>query len=82
MAQFVTRVDEALAAQVDELVATGGAESRSDAVRRGLAALVDMHRRRRVGEAIVEGYRRQPQAADGIGLPDAATAAMIAEEPW
>ncbi|WP_419944561.1 ribbon-helix-helix domain-containing protein [Candidatus Poriferisodalis sp.] len=78
----MTRVDDALAAQVDELVAAGGAESRSDAVRSGLAALVDMHRRRQIGEAIVEGYRRQPQTATEIGFPDAATAAMIAEEPW
>lgn len=82
MTQFVTRVDEALAAQVDELVASGGAASRSDAVRSGLVVLVDMHRRRRIGEAIVEGYRRQPQTAEEIGFADAATAAMIAEEPW
>ena len=82
MVQFVTRVDEALAGQVDELVAAGCAESRSDAVRSGLVVLVDMHRRRRIGEAIVEGYRRHPQTADEIGWADAATAAMIAEEPW
>lgn len=82
MVQFVTRVDDALAAQVDELVSAGGAASRSDAVRSGLAALVDMHRRRRIGEAIVEGYRRQPQTADEIGFADAATAAMITEEAW
>ena len=82
MVQFVTRVDETLAAQVDELVAAGGAASRSDAVRSGLAVLVDMHRRRRIGAAIVEGYRRRPQTAEEIGFPDAATAAMIAEEPW
>ena len=82
MAQFVTRINDSLAAQVDELVAAGDAASRSDAVRSGLAALVDIHRRRRIGEAIVEGYRRQPQTADEIGWADASTAAMIAEEPW
>lgn len=82
MAQLVTRIDDVLADQVDELVAAGVVASRSDAVRSGLVALIDTHRRRRIGEAIVEGYRRQPQDEHEIGFPDATTAAMIAEEPW
>jgi len=32
--------------------------------------------------AIVEGYRRVPQDSDDLAWPDAATSAMIAEEPW
>ena len=39
-------------------------------------------RRRAVGEAIVEGYRRLPQTDDEFARSDEATAAMIAEEPW
>ena len=82
MAQLVTRIDDDMAAQIDDLVADGSVESRSDAVRRGLEALIDAYRRRRIGAAIADGYRRCPQTQQEVGWADAATAAMIAEEPW
>lgn len=82
MPQFVTRLEDDLAHAVDELVRDGVASSRSDAVRLGLQALVDRHRRDRIGAAIVEGYRRHPQADDEPGWADEATRRMIAEEPW
>jgi Arc/MetJ-type ribon-helix-helix transcriptional regulator len=82
MAQFVTRLDDDLVAAVDALVAEGAADSRSDAVRLALRELIDRHRRAKVGTAIVEGYRRLPQADDDATWSDDATARMIAEEPW
>lgn len=82
MTQLVTRIDEQLAALVDGLVAQGAVESRSDAVRRGLRALVDRHRRQQTADAIVRGYRDRPQTAEEIGWTDAASTRMIAEEPW
>ncbi|HSF85288.1 MAG TPA: ribbon-helix-helix domain-containing protein [Acidimicrobiia bacterium] len=82
MAQFVTRIDDEFAEAVDELVDAGIVESRSAAVREGLEWLVDHHRRRRIGEAIVAGYTRMPQTDEEVGWSDAATARMIAEEPW
>ncbi|HEX7131671.1 MAG TPA: ribbon-helix-helix domain-containing protein [Iamia sp.] len=82
MAQFVTRLDDDLVAAVDALVAEGAADSRSDAVRLALRDLIDRHRRAKVGTAIVEGYRRLPQADDDATWSDDATARMIAEEPW
>jgi Arc/MetJ-type ribon-helix-helix transcriptional regulator len=82
MAQFVTRVDERLAAEVDRLVNDGVVESRSAAVRLGLERLVDQQRRRQVGRSIAEGYRRRPQADSEVGWADDATRRMIAEEPW
>jgi len=82
VAQLVTRIDDDLAKELDELVLEGVAESRSDAVRQALRALLDRHRRRKVGEAIVEGYRRQPQTDEEVGWADEATVRMIAEEPW
>ena len=69
-------------ASIDELIADGIVESRSDAVRRGLAALIDQHRRHRTAEAIVNGYRTQPQTEHELGWADQATIRMIAEEPW
>ena len=82
MAQLVARIDDDIVEQLDALVAAGEVASRSEAVRRSLVTLIDTHRRRRVASAIVEGYRLCPQSEDEVGWADAATAAMIAEEPW
>lgn len=82
MPQLVTRVDDALLAEVDRLVETGLAESRSDAVRTALAEFIDVARRREVDRAIVEEYRRLPQRDEEVGWSDEATLQMIREEPW
>ncbi len=82
MAQLVTRIDDELARQIDELVATGVVASRSDAVRRGLARLIDEHRRLLTADAIVRGYLAQPQEEHELGWADEATVRMIQEEPW
>jgi len=80
--QLVTRVPDSIAEAVDGLVESGVFASRSDAVRAGLEAVVDRERRSSIGKAIAEGYRRVPQDGDDLGWSDAATSAMIAEEPW
>jgi metal-responsive CopG/Arc/MetJ family transcriptional regulator len=82
MAQLVTRIDEELLSGVDALIADGTVASRSDAVRVALEQFVDGHRRRRIGEAIVEGYRRIPETEEELRGLDAATRALVAEEPW
>ena len=82
MTQFVTRVDDQLAREVDSLIAEGAVATRSEAVRLGLERLVDQHRRQRIGVKIVEGYHRQPQTEDELAGVDQATAALIEEEPW
>ena len=82
MVQLVTRVSDELAAGIDELVDCGVASSRSDAVRSALERWIDSERRRRVGEAIVEGYKRIPQTEEELAWADRAAAEMIAEEPW
>ncbi|NNL98652.1 MAG: ribbon-helix-helix protein, CopG family [Acidimicrobiia bacterium] len=82
MTQLVTRIDEDLADLVDELIAEGIVESRSDAVRRGLRGLIDHHRRRRTAEAIVSGYRDRPQTEAEVGWADDATIRLIGDEPW
>jgi Arc/MetJ-type ribon-helix-helix transcriptional regulator len=82
MPQLVTRVDDELAAAVDELVASGAVASRSEAVRVALEQLVDRHRRRTVGEQIAAGYAATPQTDTEVGWADEASARMIADEPW
>jgi Arc/MetJ-type ribon-helix-helix transcriptional regulator len=82
MAQLVTRVDDRLLAQVDALVNDGFAATRSDAVRLGLVALIESHRRQQTGMVIVEGYRRHPQQDNELAGLNEATRALIEEEPW
>ncbi len=82
MAQLVTRVDDRLASAVDRLVQEGVVGSRSAAVRLGLENLIQQHNRRRIGQAIVDGYLRQPQTEAEVGWTDEATRRMIAGEPW
>ena len=80
--QIAVRIPEELARSLEELVRAGRFETRADAVRAALEALVDEERRRSIGERIVEGYRRIPQDEDE--LPELREAAIrsIREEPW
>ena len=82
MAQLVTRVDDDLAAAVDELVTAGAVRSRSEAVRLGLERLVDRYHRDRIGAQIVAGYQARPQDDSDTSWTDAGTRSMIEEEPW
>ncbi len=82
MTQLVTRVSGELLAAVDELVEEGTVSSRSEAVRLGLEGLVEKQRRARIGQMIVDGYRRKPQTPEELAWADEATVRMIAEEPW
>ncbi|MCA1845837.1 MAG: ribbon-helix-helix domain-containing protein, partial [Actinobacteria bacterium] len=77
--QFAARIDDELTKDVDALVAAGVVRSRSDAVRLGLVALVDAHRRRLDGDEIARGYTTVPQTEHELAGLDAATRALIAE---
>lgn len=80
--QLVVRVPDEVVAAVDRLVRKGLFASRSDVARAGLETIIERERRAGVGRAIVAGYERIPQDADDLEWSDAASAAMIAEEPW
>jgi len=80
--QIATRFDDETVAAVDQLVAAGRFGSRADAVRSAVVHLLEEERRRAVGEAIVNGYRRVPQDDDDVALAEANLRRLIAEEPW
>lgn len=82
MAQFVTRIDDGLAEEVDRLVESGVVASRSAAVRLALERLIDRHQRHQIGRAIADGYARRPQTEAEVGWADEATRIMITDEPW
>jgi Arc/MetJ-type ribon-helix-helix transcriptional regulator len=62
--QIAVRIDQDLADRLDALVADGRFATKADAIRTAIESLVDVDRRRKIGEAIVEGYRRIPQDID------------------
>ena len=82
MAQFVTRLEDALSERVDTLVTAGVLASRSEAVRLGLERLVDELEREEVGRQIVEGYRRIPLTEEELEWAEESLEEMISEEPW
>ena len=82
IAQFVTRLEDSFAERVDSLVAAGVLASRSEAVRIGLEELVDRLERERIGEQIIEGYRRMPETKEELEWAEQSLEEMLEEEPW
>jgi Arc/MetJ-type ribon-helix-helix transcriptional regulator len=80
--QIAIRIPEDLASGLDMLVSSGRFESKADAVRSALEALIDTERRAEVGRQIVEGYRRVPQEDVDVAAASQAATRSIDEEPW
>jgi Arc/MetJ-type ribon-helix-helix transcriptional regulator len=80
--QIAVRIPTVLAQQLEELVTSGRFDTKADAVRAALEALVDAERRADVGRRIVEGYRKVPQEDVEVGVAAEAASRSIDEEPW
>jgi Arc/MetJ-type ribon-helix-helix transcriptional regulator len=80
--QVPTRFRDVEVDALDELVADGVADSRSEAIRLAVARLSDEHRRRKVGQQIVDAYRAQPQTAEDDAWAMASAMALTEVEPW
>jgi Arc/MetJ-type ribon-helix-helix transcriptional regulator len=80
--QIAVRLSDELIVELDGLVETGDYESRAEVVRRGLEIVIDLERRRRIGEQIVDGYRRIPQTEDELAAATANALRSIEEEAW
>jgi len=80
--QYAIRIPDELAAELEELVASGRFPTRAEAFRVALETLVETERRRATGEAIAEGYRRIPQDDDEVADATRAAIRSIDEEPW
>jgi Arc/MetJ-type ribon-helix-helix transcriptional regulator len=80
--QIAIRIPAALAEELESLVSSGRFETKADAVRSALEALVDAEHRADVGRRIVEGYRRVPQEDVDVASADEAAVRSIGEEPW
>lgn len=80
--QIAVRLPSELLAVLDDLVRSGVYENRAAAVRAAVRALVEAHRRRRIDEAIIEGYLRVPPTAEEERAALDSLRQAIAEEPW
>jgi Arc/MetJ-type ribon-helix-helix transcriptional regulator len=80
--QIAIRIPYLLAEKLESLVASGRFETKADAVRAALEALVDAERRADVGRRIVEGYQRVPQDDTEVAAAQDAATRSIEDEPW
>jgi Arc/MetJ-type ribon-helix-helix transcriptional regulator len=80
--QIAIRIPDDLATRLDALVSSGRFETKADAVRTALEALIEADRRAEVGRQIVEGYRRVPQEDADVTAASQAATRSIDEEPW
>jgi Arc/MetJ-type ribon-helix-helix transcriptional regulator len=80
--QIAIRIPNTLADELETLVSSGRFDTKAEAVRSALEALVDAERRADVGRRIVEGYRRVPQEDTDVASAHDAAERSIDEEPW
>jgi Arc/MetJ-type ribon-helix-helix transcriptional regulator len=80
--QLAVKLSESMVEEIDRLIKAGRFANRTDAVRAALDRMLEEIREERVTAAIVEGYRRIPPDAEDDTWAEAATRAMIMEEPW
>jgi Arc/MetJ-type ribon-helix-helix transcriptional regulator len=80
--QIAVRLPSEQLEVLDDLVDRGIYASRAAAVRAGIAALVELDRRRRDDRAIVAGYQRTPPSDAETAAAIASLRDAIAEEPW
>ena len=80
--QIAVKLPDGLVAELDRLVADGSFDSRSDAVRHGIEALVRHGERQRIDRAFVAGFRRVPDRDDELAQATRLAVQAINDEPW
>lgn len=80
--QIAVKLPDRLVEQLDQLVDDGGYESRSEAVRHAIAALLRGERRAAIDRSFEEGFRRNPDDSAVLDEARRLAIASIEEEPW
>ncbi len=80
--QIAVKLPDELVAALDQLVTEGAFDSRSSAVRHGVAVVLAAHRRHAVEQAYVEGYARVPETGEEMQEATQMALESINEEPW
>lgn len=82
MTTVAVRLPDELVEAIDALVREGRYATRTDAIRKALQALMAAHQQALIDQAVVESYSRRPQTDEEVAIANAATRALIQEEPW
>ncbi len=80
--QIAVKLPDEMVAAVDRLVAEGAFDSRSSAVRHGVAAVVAASRRDAVDRQYAEGYARLPETEEELRQASRLAVESIDDEPW
>jgi len=80
--QIAVKLPDEMVADLDRLVSEGAFDSRSSAVRHGVAAMVAASRRDGVERQYAESYARLPETEAELRQATSLAVASINDEPW
>ena len=80
--QLAVRLPDDLLADLDWLMARCAYSTRTEAMRDAIVRVVEIERRRLVGEQIVEAYTRQPQTDDECAGTPSPTWLGLDDDDW
>lgn len=80
--QIAVKLPDALVDEIDRLVEAGSFDSRSQAIRRGLEAMVAGQRRQEIDRQYREALTRLPETSEEIDEARALAIGAINDEPW
>lgn len=80
--QIAVKLPDDLVDELDRLVQGGTFDSRSQAIRTGIEALLARQRRQEIDQQFREGAARLPETDEEIDEATALAISSIQEEPW
>ncbi len=80
--QIAVKLPDRLVSELDVLIANGAFANRSDAVRRGIEALVVTGRRQDIEQRYREGFTKRPETTEEMLDAERLAFEAIDAEPW
>jgi Arc/MetJ-type ribon-helix-helix transcriptional regulator len=80
--QIAVKLPDELVGELDRLVAGGAFASRSQAIRRGIEALVSVRRREEIDRQYRDAMARLPETTEELDEATRLAVSSIADEPW
>lgn len=80
--QIAVKLPDELVTALDRLVSEGAFDSRSSAVRHGVAAVVAASRRDAVDRQYAQGYARLPETEEELRQATRLAVGSVNDEPW
>ena len=80
--QLAVKLPDDLVDELDRLVQAGTFDSRSQAIRTGIEAMVARHHRQEIDQRFRDGAARSPETIEDLDEATALAISSIDEEPW